>query len=803
MRIEILDLIGNYFSWGTIMHRMAEQDFAIDIQNFEAILYDGSFTNTYLEKELSKFGITPIVLLFSYQIEFNYYLTINLWNPKHEMNWENTMTQPQFVNCDDGNTQYISEIFIDNYQKNYILKFNLFCIEKDILIDTLRTELQLCDILNCKGSCIWLKLSNGLHFKEILFEVKCKLPKTLEQENDMLIRLDICHLENQILTDGLLSVEVYSGSRNYNSIDQDLKCLFKTPYLIALNSTHYKINNLVYVRCNFEDILIIAIRRHEENGFAYWEQLDLENIAPFQKNCTKIGMKKYECDKGNFLPTRTFYNKLNNESSPLDDSLHSRVVLTMEIYYEYYMLNGFVLNQFLIFPSDDFHQQICYLWKTRKFAIEFDCSSFQTDAILNWAMNSELSLDFVTLKKLFSERFIARLLQVISVSQLKNLFDTFLPDTIANIFLDGGLSSKETKLQLIKIFDSEIAVSLYLLEFLYTTLSTEDKLAIETHLMESPDLFDYYSEFLPFTSGMMKKRVVTFLATSTFTNWVSFNYLSNTDKVNFLIEQEYFRELKELIQHKFNLSTKKQQMKFLATTCKIPIDKCNKIYQTKTDSIDNYFYVIHFAGTGFPTALKISSLIYRCNDILAELIEEIQRILPECIIKPYSATFNLISYDFYQCIFISAVEILSKSTFELFSKESFMKHIFEIDASHFSSSHVTTVISIDDREFSTMAQAIQTLQEKIDQLEKLYQQAEQELQMSNIVSDIEYSAIEEFNLVINGCLDASVNGGIFKYKRLLSKTIQESESKRQLSALIEKYEQILTKMVRKMGNSQK
>jgi len=106
MRIQILDLIGNYFSWGTIMHRMVEHDFAIDVQNFEAILYDGSFTNTYLEKELSKFVITPIVLLFSYQIELNYYLTINLRNPNHEMNWENTITQYQFVNCDDGNTLF-------------------------------------------------------------------------------------------------------------------------------------------------------------------------------------------------------------------------------------------------------------------------------------------------------------------------------------------------------------------------------------------------------------------------------------------------------------------------------------------------------------------------------------------------------------------------------------------------------------------------------------------------------------------------------------------------------------------------
>ena len=117
-------------------------------------------------------------------------------------------------------------------------------------------------------------------------------------------------------------------------------------------------------------------------------------------------------------------------------------------------------------------------------------------------MNSELSLDFVTLKKLFSTRIIAQLSQAISVSQLRNLLNTFLPDAIANIFLDFFYF---TKLQLIRIFNSEIAVSLYLLEFLYTTLSSEDKLAIEIHLMERPDLFDYYSEYLPFTSGMMEK----------------------------------------------------------------------------------------------------------------------------------------------------------------------------------------------------------------------------------------------------------------------------------------------------------
>ena len=45
---------------------------------------------------------------------------------------------------------------------------------------------------------------------------------------------------------------------------------------------------------------------------------------------------------------------------------------------------------------------------------------------------------------------------------------------------------------------------------------------------------------------------------------------------------------------------------------------------------------------------------------LTELVEELQRILPECMIKPYSATFNPISYDFYQCIYIPTVEILSK-----------------------------------------------------------------------------------------------------------------------------------------------
>ena len=117
-----------------------------------------------------------------------------------------------------------------------------------------------------------------------------------------------------------------------------------------------------------------------------------------------------------------------------------------------------------------------------------------------------------------------------------------------------------------------------------------------------------------------------------------------------------------------------------------------------------------------------------------------------------------------------------KSTFELFSKESIMKHIFEIDTSHYSSSHITTIISIDEREFSTIAQVIQTLQEKIDQLEKLYQQTEQELQMSKIIADLECSAIEEFNLVLNGCLDASVNGGIFKYKRRLFKNLKVKNS---------------------------
>ena len=48
----------------------------------------------------------------------------------------------------------------------------------------LKTELQINDILNCKGSCVWLKFSNGLHFKEILFKVKCKLQKIFEQGND-------------------------------------------------------------------------------------------------------------------------------------------------------------------------------------------------------------------------------------------------------------------------------------------------------------------------------------------------------------------------------------------------------------------------------------------------------------------------------------------------------------------------------------------------------------------------------------------------------------------------------------------
>ena len=185
---------------------------------------------------------------------------------------------------------------------------------------------------------------------------------------------------------------------------------------------------------------------------------------------------------------------------------------------------------------------------------------------------------------------------------------------------------------MLSLFESDSKSLIPLLDFLYSSLNLEELLSIESQVMKNPDIFDYNSEYLNFTSQMKKQRAANFLPKSTFTDWMKLNFISKLRIIPFLIENKQWIELGYFLSDEYNLKSNEHQFQFLNSKCDISEQDYNSICNPNITSCHN-FYVVQFKGHVFPAALKISPFIYKSVEILSGIIEQIQASFPDSLIN--------------------------------------------------------------------------------------------------------------------------------------------------------------------------